>query len=192
VTGIATPLPPPNGGQENVPVALIRLLRENREVLGAQWADMAIRFVEERDAFGRRKYGQSLHTFDERSPHLDALQELVDLMQYLHKAEMEHAALVAENAGLRAKIAVLERERDARPARPAPPLAADITIALPADARVTEAGVLVVGAGEDAFLACEMVPEAECDARGRTCGPCPAYAAWRRTVRPPYEVGGSR
>jgi hypothetical protein len=101
--GIATPLAPPVGGVENVPQKLIRLLRENREALGPVWADMAIAFVQERAAFGKRKYSQELHTFDGRSPHLDALQELIDLMQYLHKAELEHAALVAENAGLRKK-----------------------------------------------------------------------------------------
>lgn len=110
--GIAVPQAMPVGGQENVPAALIAKLQEHREVLGAEWADIAIGFIRERTAFGKRKYGQELMTFDGRSPHLDALQELVDLMQYLHKAEMQHARLVAENAGLRAKAAVLERDRD--------------------------------------------------------------------------------
>lgn len=108
--GIATPLPRPVGGRENVPEGLIALLVEHREQLGGEWVDHAVSCIVERTAFGRRKYGQELHTFDGRSPHLDALQELVDLMQYLHKAEMQHAALEQENAGLRARVAVLQGE----------------------------------------------------------------------------------
>lgn len=180
--GIATPLQAPVGGQENVPNALIRMLRENREALGAPWADMAIQFVEERSNFGRRKYGQELHTFDGRSPHLDALQELVDLMQYLHKAELEHASLVAENAGLRAKAGAMERERDASRENFMKAMRerdAAVAHAEGAEARALKAERMArreVAPDPDAS-SCDAIPDADCAARPRCVdgGGCPAF-----------------
>lgn len=181
-TEIATPLPLPVGGKENVPASLVRMLRENREALGPQWADMAIQFVEERSAFGRRKYGQELHTFDGRSPHLDALQELVDLMQYLHKAEMEHARLLADNAGLRAKVAVFEGERDAARENAIKAMRerdGAVSWAEVAEARALKAerpARREVAVDPDASP-CDAIPDAACAARPRCVdgGGCPAF-----------------
>jgi hypothetical protein len=182
VGDIATPLPLPVGGQEVVPTALIAKLREHREVLGPKWVDMLIGMIEERDAFGRKKYGQSLHTFDGRSPHLDALQELVDLFQYLHKAEMQHAQLLAENAGLRAKVAMLEgrAERAEARAEEAERALRGAPVALPPD--VPDADEEDAAPADPDESPCSRISAADC-ARRVGCNGCPAYTPPRWGTR---------
>ena len=48
----------------------------------------AIKLIEARDNFGRKKYGQPLMTKDGRNSIEDALQELIDLMFYIYKAQL--------------------------------------------------------------------------------------------------------
>lgn len=101
--GVAVPLPAPRGGEGDVADDLAGVLRTM--TVTPPWGERAAGFVEERRAFGMRKYGQPLRAFDGRSAHLDALQELVDLMAYLHKAEIERAALEEELEKVRVVLA---------------------------------------------------------------------------------------
>ena len=71
--------------------------------------DDLVAVLRSRSDFGLRKYGTRLETWNGRDAHLDALQELADLFVYLHQAEMERADLEREAAGLRARVAELER-----------------------------------------------------------------------------------
>lgn len=59
---------------------------ESRNVL-----DDLVLMLRERSDFGLRKYGTRLTTHNSRDPHVDALQELLDLFVYLHQAQMERA-----------------------------------------------------------------------------------------------------
>ena len=52
-----------------------------------------------RRAQGIERYGQELLTHDGRDPNVDALQEAVDLLIYLAKAEMEHPTGWPEEMG---------------------------------------------------------------------------------------------
>lgn len=94
--GVAVPLQAPAEGKAEVVDSLVAYLAKHRTTLGEVWADRVAAFAQERRAFGMRKYGQPLRTFDGRPPHLDALQEAVDLVVYLHKAEMQYAELEDE------------------------------------------------------------------------------------------------
>lgn len=62
--------------------------------------------LQQQDAKGRLRYGESLHAHNGRDPIQDALEEAVDLFQYLTQAKVEVAELRAENARL-----TLENER---------------------------------------------------------------------------------
>lgn len=66
--------------------------------------------LEGRTRIGALRYGRALHTHNGRNPYQDAMEEAVDLWQYLIQARMEHDDLVAENIALRAEIARLEGE----------------------------------------------------------------------------------
>jgi len=126
----------------------VAMLQANREALGSE-VDGVIAFLKERPPLPL--VGDL---------YLDAVREVVSVFVRLHQAHLEQAALAAENVGLRAKVAVLERERDAARARPA------------------------VADGPR----CKAIPETLCDEHA-DCLSCSAYALWRETVRPPYEVG---
>jgi hypothetical protein len=67
-----------------------------------------VALLEERRAFGARKYGTELHTHNGRDAYLDALQGLLDLFVYLHQAQLEGAQLREELAALRAENAALK------------------------------------------------------------------------------------
>lgn len=69
--------PKPYSGQKDSTEALIRFLRQRQE-------------------YGRKKYGQSLCTFDGRNNTLDILQESTDLTQYLFKEVLELLQLMEE------------------------------------------------------------------------------------------------
>lgn len=60
-----------------------------------------------RTRLGALKYGMALHTHNGRNPYQDAMEEAVDLWQYLIQARMEHDDLISENARLRAELARL-------------------------------------------------------------------------------------
>jgi hypothetical protein len=86
---VAAPQPPPRPGRGSVVDDLVVLLQARRE-------------------FGKRKYGTELQPFNGRDAYVDALQELVDLLQYLHQAQMERAQLeqdLAEAQLLQARAA---------------------------------------------------------------------------------------
>jgi hypothetical protein len=51
--------------------------------------------LETRRALGRVRYGTELTTANGRNPYRDMLDELLDALQYLEQARMEHVALVA-------------------------------------------------------------------------------------------------
>ena len=101
----ATPQPPPTPGGRVVLDDLITLLRARSE-------------------FGERKYGTRLTTHNGRDAYLDALQEVLDLVVYLHQAQMEHAELgakvdelVRENASLSQRVEALYRRAKAAESR---------------------------------------------------------------------------
>ena len=60
--------------------------------------------LEGRTRLGALKYGRALSTHNGRNAFQDAMEEAVDLWQYLIQARMEHDDLLAENAALRAEI----------------------------------------------------------------------------------------
>jgi len=72
--------------------------------------DDLVAMLHSRREFGRAKYGTELQPFNGRDAYLDALQELVDLFQYLHQAQMERAKLEADIAKLREEISGLREE----------------------------------------------------------------------------------
>ncbi|MBK8467949.1 MAG: hypothetical protein IPL32_19215 [Chloracidobacterium sp.] len=92
VVRAATPEPAPARGRAVVLDDLVAQLRE-------------------RSAFGLRKYGTVLETWNGRDAGVDAVQELLDLFVYLHQAAMERADLEVELARLRARVAQLEAEQ---------------------------------------------------------------------------------
>jgi hypothetical protein len=57
--------------------------------------DALIADLRQRQARGIATYGQSLHTFNGRDPVRDALEEVLDLAQYLKQIQMERDFLVA-------------------------------------------------------------------------------------------------
>jgi hypothetical protein len=71
--------------------------------------------LEGRTRIGAQRYGRALHTNNGRNPFQDAMEEAVDLWQYLIQARMEHDDLVEENARLRSEIAVLKARLEAKP-----------------------------------------------------------------------------
>jgi chromosome segregation ATPase len=63
--------------------------------------------LEERGLMGLRKYGTSLMTWNGRDPYIDAMQELLDLWQYLTQGQLERAELVATRDRLNGELAKL-------------------------------------------------------------------------------------
>lgn len=61
--------------------------------------------LEGRTRLGALKYGRALATHNGRNPYQDAMEEVVDLWQYLIQARMEHDDLIDENRRLRALLA---------------------------------------------------------------------------------------
>jgi len=80
----SVPEPPPEPRGEPVIPGLLAWLREQGEEAAAQ-------LVVERDAFGTRKYGQTLLSDDGRDPIEDCRQELGDALIYSWKARMRGA-----------------------------------------------------------------------------------------------------
>ena len=77
------PQPVPKKGGLCVPEHLLRYLDE----IGA---DEAVKdLIRKRDAFGKAKYGQSLHTEDGRDDYQDALEENGDFLQYVMKLKLK-------------------------------------------------------------------------------------------------------
>lgn len=66
-----------------------------------------------RTRIGAVRYGRALHTHNGRNPYQDAMEEAVDLWQYLIQARLEHDDLLAENAALKARLAAYEGVADA-------------------------------------------------------------------------------
>lgn len=81
-----TPQPAPRNNGENVPEAF-------REWAAQHNFPHAVALSEERDAFGRAKYGQPLMTDDGRVTMVDAVQEMGDLLHYVFKARMNREPL---------------------------------------------------------------------------------------------------
>ena len=83
------PEPPPVAGREDVTPALLEWLTCDCPRGFAQGRQDAYDLVQQRDAFGRAKYGTGLQTHNGRDPIEDARQEFGDLLQYVHQAKME-------------------------------------------------------------------------------------------------------
>lgn len=66
-----------------------------------------LRMLLEREAKGVQTYGTTLQAFNGRDAIQDALEEAIDLWQYLVQISIEHTELTAENARLRAENAEL-------------------------------------------------------------------------------------
>jgi hypothetical protein len=75
----SVPEPPPRECGIIVPDALLEYMEGINE-----WEDLS-KLVRERDAFGRKKYGQPLMSQDGRNGVEDARQEAGDLLQYAFK-----------------------------------------------------------------------------------------------------------
>lgn len=68
---------------------------------------MFVGILDAQEQKGIATYGTTLQTFNGRDALLDAMQEAVDLFQYVVQARIEMAALKEENARLRAEVAEL-------------------------------------------------------------------------------------
>ena len=79
-------LPPPRGDGEDVTPDLVRWLKDNAH---PDYVDEIVAGVEARTAFGVQKYKRPLRTGDGRPTHTETWQELLDALQYGHKAAME-------------------------------------------------------------------------------------------------------
>jgi hypothetical protein len=71
---------------------------------GARVFDDLIAQLRAREAQGIATYGQTLHADDGRDTLVDAAEEALDLLAYLHKARMQRDALRAERDRLRAAL----------------------------------------------------------------------------------------
>jgi hypothetical protein len=69
-----------------------------------------VRLIEQRDAFGRKKYGQSLHTEDGRRDLQDALEEIGDFMQYAFKMRLKGSSTASLLPYLKAAMSLCEDE----------------------------------------------------------------------------------
>ncbi len=63
--------------------------------------------LEEREAKGIAKYGTTLQTWNGRDPYADAIEEQLDLLQYLTQARLERADLLEQVVQLREQCAAL-------------------------------------------------------------------------------------
>lgn len=80
-------LPAPIPGGQPVTPSLAEWIR--RECPDAPVAEAIIAGIEARSAFGLEKYGQTLSAGDGRPNYAETLQELLDALQYAHRAEMD-------------------------------------------------------------------------------------------------------
>lgn len=80
-------LPAPIPGGQSVTPSLAEWIR--RECPDAPVAEAIIAGIEARSAFGLEKYGQTLCAGDGRPNYAETLQELLDALQYAHRAEMD-------------------------------------------------------------------------------------------------------
>ena len=80
-------LPAPIPGGQPVTPSLAEWVR--RECPDAPVAEAIIAGIEARSAFGLEKYGQTLCAGDSRPNYAETLQELLDALQYAHRAEMD-------------------------------------------------------------------------------------------------------
>ena len=101
---MSQPEPPPLNKGQNVPSQLIKWLKQE-SFFRRQTRAKAIKLIEERDAFGFKKYSQHLMTEDGRNSIEDARQELGDLLQYLFKAHLNGE----DNEPVRSLLPVLYR-----------------------------------------------------------------------------------
>jgi hypothetical protein len=83
---IGTPLQAPIPKGDNVSESLLKVLKKIDTGFAAS-------VIKERCEYGLKKYGQSLMSKDGRNSIIDALQEAGDLMQYIHKAQMNNEDL---------------------------------------------------------------------------------------------------
>lgn len=81
---LLAPQPPPTRDARSVPVWPSLLAK-----YGANMSPELRALCEARDAQGRAKYGMALTTFNGRDALTDALQEVLDLMAYMHQASIE-------------------------------------------------------------------------------------------------------
>jgi hypothetical protein len=80
-------LPAPIPGGQPVTPSLAEWVR--RECPDSPVAEAIIAGIEARSAFGLEKYGQTLCAGDGRPNYAETLQELLDALQYAHRAEMD-------------------------------------------------------------------------------------------------------
>jgi hypothetical protein len=80
-------LPAPIPGGQPVTPSLAEWVR--RECPDAPVAEAIIAGIEARSSFGLEKYGQTLCAGDGRPNYAETLQELLDALQYAHRAEMD-------------------------------------------------------------------------------------------------------
>ncbi len=88
---MSIPEPTPKNAGKIVPESLIHFINSSK--LDIEAKHYGVTLIEERDQFGRRKYGQPLRTEDGRDDIEDARQELGDLLQYCWKARMNDCDL---------------------------------------------------------------------------------------------------
>jgi len=81
MTESTTPEPAPTKSAASQPVG--------PRLLALPMSDELRAALTERIEFGKKKYGTELHTHNGRNPRVDALQEGLDLNQYLMQAVME-------------------------------------------------------------------------------------------------------
>lgn len=82
----SVPEPPPQPHGIVIPDALLTHIELQKP---HHWQEL-LQLVQERDAFGRKKYGQPLMSQDGRNGYEDARQELGDLLQYTYKMYVTH------------------------------------------------------------------------------------------------------
>lgn len=97
--------PLPIAGKSDVLADLIRTLERHPDLFDPRAVEMLKPLQAERQSLGVKRYGRILQTFNGRDAHLDALQELLDFMVYLHQTAMERAELEAVLETTRADFA---------------------------------------------------------------------------------------
>lgn len=100
--------------------------------------------LEQRERIGIERYGRSLHTNNGRDALQDALEEAIDLWQYLTQARMERESDRLNRRWLEEQLYALEAENDAYrskygPLDPADLASTDIPRSVPEDVH-SEAG----------------------------------------------------
>jgi hypothetical protein len=91
--GSSTSLPEPSPKNAGEPVTPALVAWIQTQGLDEQTKREVIAGIEERSAFGAEKYGQVLMSLDGRDSVKDAVQELIDALQYLQAARMKGQSL---------------------------------------------------------------------------------------------------